>query len=104
MTESQQTPELTPFVHLVLHKLNTAHNVPHQVVLTAAVAGCVPNSHQHTAPNTLNKQTTHTTPGLPKRKIEECAARQQARIDSGSQVIVGVNKFITQSTTGRVGV
>jgi hypothetical protein len=38
--------------------------------------------------------------GLPKRKIEECAARQQARIDSGSQVIVGVNKFIAPTTTG----
>lgn len=38
--------------------------------------------------------------GLPKRKIEECAARQQARIDSGSQVIVGVNKFIASQTTG----
>lgn len=36
--------------------------------------------------------------GLPKRKIEECAARQQARVDSGAQVIVGVNKFISQAT------
>lgn len=26
-------------------------------------------------------------------KIEECAARQQARIDSGAQTIVGVNKY-----------
>jgi hypothetical protein len=32
--------------------------------------------------------------GLPKRRIEECAARQQAHIDSGAQVIVGVNKFV----------
>ncbi|KAK2075972.1 hypothetical protein QBZ16_001308 [Prototheca wickerhamii] len=31
--------------------------------------------------------------GLPKLKIEECAARQQAHIDSGRQVIVGVNKY-----------
>jgi methylmalonyl-CoA mutase N-terminal domain/subunit len=38
--------------------------------------------------------------GLPKRKIEECAARQQARVDSGAQVIVGVNKFISQATGG----
>ncbi len=30
--------------------------------------------------------------GLPKRRIEECAARTQARIDSGRQVVVGVNK------------
>lgn len=34
--------------------------------------------------------------GLPKHKIEECAARQQAHIDSGTQVIVGVNKFINE--------
>ena len=31
--------------------------------------------------------------GLPKMRIEECAARTQARIDSGKQVLVGVNKF-----------
>jgi methylmalonyl-CoA mutase len=33
--------------------------------------------------------------GLPKRKIEEAAARTQARIDSGEQVVVGVNRFQT---------
>ncbi|XP_072498507.1 methylmalonyl-CoA mutase, mitochondrial [Notamacropus eugenii] len=31
--------------------------------------------------------------GIPKLRIEECAARRQARIDSGSEVIVGVNKY-----------
>jgi methylmalonyl-CoA mutase len=31
--------------------------------------------------------------GLPKMRIEEAAARTQARIDSGQQVIVGVNRF-----------
>ena len=31
--------------------------------------------------------------GMPKRRIEECAARKQARIDSSNDVIVGVNKF-----------
>jgi methylmalonyl-CoA mutase len=31
--------------------------------------------------------------GIPKMRIEEAAARAQARIDSGSQVIVGVNKY-----------
>lgn len=31
--------------------------------------------------------------GLPKMRIEEAAARAQARIDSGHQTIVGVNKF-----------
>jgi methylmalonyl-CoA mutase len=31
--------------------------------------------------------------GLPKRRIEEAAARTQARIDAGRQIIVGVNRF-----------
>ncbi|SMD06536.1 methylmalonyl-CoA mutase [Desulfocicer vacuolatum DSM 3385] len=32
--------------------------------------------------------------GMPKRRIEEVAARRQARIDGGADVIVGVNKYI----------
>lgn len=31
--------------------------------------------------------------GIPKMRIEECAAIKQARIDSGQEVIVGVNKY-----------
>lgn len=31
--------------------------------------------------------------GIPKLRIEEAAARKQARIDSGQDIIVGVNKF-----------
>ena len=31
--------------------------------------------------------------GLPKMRIEEAAARKQAHIDSGSEIIVGVNKY-----------
>jgi methylmalonyl-CoA mutase len=31
--------------------------------------------------------------GLPKRRIEEAAARTQARIDSGEQTVIGVNAF-----------
>eukprot|EP00164_Ancoracysta_twista_P002076 GFYU01002737.1.p1 GENE.GFYU01002737.1~~GFYU01002737.1.p1 ORF type:complete len:743 (+),score=244.07 GFYU01002737.1:36-2264(+) len=31
--------------------------------------------------------------GMPKLRIEECAARKQARIDSGADTIVGVNKY-----------
>jgi methylmalonyl-CoA mutase len=31
--------------------------------------------------------------GLPKMRIEEVAARKQARIDSGEEVIVGVNRY-----------
>ena len=33
--------------------------------------------------------------GLPKLKIEEAAAAKQARIDAGDEVIVGVNKYLT---------
>jgi len=32
--------------------------------------------------------------GIPKMRIEEAAARTQARIDAGTQTIVGVNKFL----------
>lgn len=37
--------------------------------------------------------------GMPKLKIEEAAARKQARIDTGKEVIVGVNKYITEEET-----
>ncbi len=35
--------------------------------------------------------------GLPKQHIEEAAARKQARIDRGEEVVVGVNKFQPKS-------
>ena len=31
--------------------------------------------------------------GVPKMRIEEAAARTQARIDSGAQKIIGVNEY-----------
>ncbi|OUJ75513.1 methylmalonyl-CoA mutase [Hymenobacter crusticola] len=37
--------------------------------------------------------------GLPKLRIEEAAARKQARIDSGKEVIVGVNKYQVNEKT-----
>ena len=37
--------------------------------------------------------------GLPKMRIEEAAARKQARIDSGRDVIIGVNKYQTDEKT-----
>ncbi|NMM49489.1 methylmalonyl-CoA mutase [Marinigracilibium pacificum] len=37
--------------------------------------------------------------GLPKMRIEEAAARKQAGIDTGKEVIVGVNKYITDEKT-----
>ncbi|MBN9108052.1 MAG: methylmalonyl-CoA mutase [Pseudonocardia sp.] len=35
--------------------------------------------------------------GIPKLRVEEAAARTQARIDSGRQPVIGVNKFVTES-------
>jgi methylmalonyl-CoA mutase len=37
--------------------------------------------------------------GMPKLRIEEAAARKQARIDRGEEVIVGVNKYRPQKET-----
>ena len=37
--------------------------------------------------------------GLPKRRIEEAAARTQGRIDSGRQTLVGVNRYQTDEAT-----
>lgn len=36
--------------------------------------------------------------GIPKMKIEEAAARKQAKIDSGTEILVGVNKFQSLNT------
>ena len=41
----------------------------------------------------LGGMTKALEAGLPKLKIEEAAARRQARIDRGEEVIVGVNKY-----------
>lgn len=37
--------------------------------------------------------------GYPKMKIEEAAAKKQARIDSGKEIIVGVNRYQTNQET-----
>lgn len=37
--------------------------------------------------------------GIPKMRIEEAAARKQARIDSGKDIIVGVNAYRTEEKT-----
>jgi methylmalonyl-CoA mutase len=41
----------------------------------------------------LGGMTQAVESGWAKRQIEECAARKQARIDTGQDVIVGVNKY-----------
>lgn len=39
--------------------------------------------------------------GLPKMRIEEAAAKKQARIDSGKEIVVGVNHFQVGQTEGK---
>jgi len=41
----------------------------------------------------LGGMTKAVESGMPKLKIEEAAARRQARIDKGDEVVVGVNKY-----------
>ncbi|HVI51634.1 MAG TPA: methylmalonyl-CoA mutase [Candidatus Sulfotelmatobacter sp.] len=41
----------------------------------------------------LGGMTKAVESGMPKMKIEEAAARRQARIDKGDEVVVGVNKY-----------
>ena len=42
---------------------------------------------------TLGGMTKAIQAGIPKMRIEEAAARTQARIDSGQQIVIGVNKY-----------
>ena len=39
--------------------------------------------------------------GIPKLRVEEAAARTQARIDSGRQPVIGVNKYSSRGPTRR---
>lgn len=48
---------------------------------------------------TLGGMTKAISSGMPKLKIEESAARRQALIDQGLEVIVGVNKYQTSDET-----
>jgi methylmalonyl-CoA mutase len=41
----------------------------------------------------VNPEPESANSGMPKLRIEESAARRQAKIDSGAEVIVGVNKY-----------
>ena len=44
----------------------------------------------------LGGMTRAVESGMPKLRIEEAAARRQARIDRGEEVIVGVNKYVAE--------
>ena len=37
--------------------------------------------------------------GLPKRRIEEASAKKQAAIDTGNDIIIGINKYRTEDKT-----
>ena len=43
----------------------------------------------------LGGMTRAIEAGIPKMRIEEAAAKKQARIDSGTDIIVGVNALKT---------
>lgn len=47
----------------------------------------------------LGGMTKAIEAGIPKLRIEEAAAKKQARIDSGTDIIVGVNAFKTEQST-----
>lgn len=47
----------------------------------------------------LGGMTKAVESGMPKLKIEEAAARRQARIDRGEEVVVGVNKYQPKEDT-----
>ena len=47
----------------------------------------------------LGGMTRAVEAGMPKLRIEEAAARRQARIDRGEEVIVGVNKYASREET-----
>ena len=53
----------------------------------------------------LGGMTRAIETGMPKLRIEEAAARRQARIDLGKDVIVGINKYQTEEevTAGDFG-
>jgi methylmalonyl-CoA mutase len=44
----------------------------------------------------LGGMTKAVESGMPKMRIEEAAARRQARIDRGEEIIVGVNKYLPE--------
>ena len=45
----------------------------------------------------IGGMTKAVVAGMPKQRIEESAARKQARVDRGEEVVVGVNKYRTEN-------
>ena len=47
----------------------------------------------------LGGMTSAVSAGMPKLRIEEAAARRQARIDRGEESVVGVNRYVSEDMT-----
>ena len=45
----------------------------------------------------LGGMTKAVESGMPKLRIEEAAARKQARIDRGEEIVVGINKYLSET-------
>ena len=52
----------------------------------------------------LGGMTKAVAAGMPKLRIEEAAARRQARVDRGEEVIVGVNRYVSDDDTDEVDI
>ena len=47
----------------------------------------------------LGGMTKAVSEGMPKMRIEESAARKQVRIDRGEEVVIGVNKYLSEESS-----
>ena len=47
----------------------------------------------------LGGMTSAVAAGMPKLRIEEAAARRQARVDRGEEIVVGVNRYVAADAT-----
>ena len=50
----------------------------------------------------LGGMTKAVSEGMPKMRIEESAARRQARVDRGEEVIVGVNEYVSEESSADI--
>ena len=70
--------------------------------LTASLAGAARSLIDEV--EALGGMTRAVTVGMPKLRIEEAAARRQARVDRGEDVVVGVNRFVSDDDAGEVDI
>ncbi len=70
--------------------------------LTASLAGAARTLVDEV--EALGGMTRAVTAGMPKLRIEEAAARRQARVDRGEDVVVGVNRFVSDDDTNEVDI